>query len=253
MGGRLETSAALASVMERGDEWQSWRALRLDGDAPVEIPAIPGQDGEGGFLGPTGRTSPGATGEALCHLAITGLAESGAATIAADWLEEARTPAQAWLDSPDDAPGEIDDPAAGRVWATASAACGLLVAGRDPGPRALVLVRGEADSEGRFTGGAYPTFAAAAAYWRAEGPRTETAEWALRWAREWAEEWWGPWEWVTALTFWAAAGIPPDHPSVEGFLDRLMDAIPESGWSDDVELTLRTLEVAAFLGEMPTN
>lgn len=248
----IERHSAFASVMERGDEWQSWRALRLEGEGEPETPAIPSQDGEGGFLGPTGRTSPGATGEALCHLATIGLGDSGAATVAADWLEDARTPAQAWLDSPDDVPGEVDDPAAGRVWATASAACGLLVAGRDPGPRALILVRGEADSEGRFTGGAYPTFAAAGAYWKAEGPRTETAEWALRWTREWAEEWWGPWEWVTALTFWAAAGIRPDHPSVETFLDSLLEAGPPGGWAD-VELTLRVLEIAAFLGEMTRN
>ena len=245
----IDRNAALASVMERGDEWQSWRALRLDGDAPSQIPAIPFQDGEGGFLGPTGRTSPGATGEGLCHLTIVGLGDSGAATVAADWLEEARTPAQAWLDSPDDVPGEVDDPAAGRVWATASAACGLVVVGRDPGPRALTLMRGEADSEGRFNGGAYPTFAAAAAFWKGEGPQNETAEWALRWTREWAEEWWGPWEWVTALTFWAAAGIPPDHPSVESFLDSLLEGAPPEGWHDDPELTLRALEVASFWGE----
>ena len=245
----IDRRAALASVMGSGDEWQRWRAIRLEGEAPSEMPAIPAQDGEGGYVGPTGRTSPGATGEGLCHLAIIGLADSGAATIAADWLEEARTPAQAWLDSPDDVPGEVDDPAAGRVWATASGACGLLVAGRDPGPRALTLVRGEADSEGGFTGGAYPTFAAAAAFWRGEGPQNETAEWALRWTREWAEEWWGPWEWVTALIFWGAAGIPPDHPSVDSFLDSLVDAAPPGGWPDDVELTLRALEVGSFLGE----
>ena len=244
----IDRGAALASVMERGDEWQSWRALRLDGDTSNDLPEIPSQDGEGGFVGRTGRPSAGMTGEMLCLLATLGLRDSGAAAIAADWLESARTPAQAWLDSPDDVPGEIDDPAAGRVWATASAACGLLVAGRDPGPRALTLVRGEADSEGRFSGGAYPTFAAAAAFWLGEGPQTETAEWALRWTREWNEEWWGPWEWVTALTYWAAAGIPPDHPSVEAFLDLLVEGAPVEGWPDDVELTLRTLEISAHLG-----
>lgn len=244
----IDRAAALTSVMERGDEWQSWRALRLDGEASIEVPDVPGQDAEGGFLGPTGRLSPGATGEALCHLATFGLGDSGAAAIAADWLGEARTPAQAWLDSPDDVPGPVDDPAGGRVWATAAAACGLLVMGRDPGPRALTLVRSEADSEGHFTGGAYPTFAAAGAYWLAEGPQNEIAEWALRWAREWSEEWWGPWEWVTGLTFWAAAGVPPDHPSVEAFLDRLLEGAPDRGWDDDVELTARTLELVHNLG-----
>ena len=244
----IDRNAALASVMERGDEWQSWRALRLDGEDPSDLPDIPTQDGEGGFVGRTGRPSAGMTGEMLCLLATLGLGDSGAAAVAADWLESARTPAQAWLDSPEDVPGEIDDLAAGRVWATASATCGLLVAGREPGPRALTLVRGEADSEGRFSGGAYPTFAAAAAFWLAEGPQTETAEWALRWTREWNEEWWGPWEWVTALTYWAAARIPPDHPSVEAFLDQLVEGAPAEGWSEDVELTLRALEISARLG-----
>ena len=102
----------------------------------------------------------------------------------------------------------------------------MLAAGRDPGPRAIELLRGEADTEGRFTGGAYPTFAAAAAFWLAEGPKTEMAEWALRWAREWAEEWWGPWERATALTFWAAAGIPIESQTVEMFVDELTDAAP---------------------------
>jgi len=244
----IDRDSALASVVQRGDEWQKWRASRLDG-AAGELPPVPTQDGEGGFFGPTGRVSPGATGEALCHLATMGLGDSGTSAIAADWLLEARTPAEAWLDSPDDVPGEIEGSAAGRVWATVSAVAGLLVVGRDPGRRALTLVRSEADSEGRFTGGAYPTFAAAAAYWVAEGAQTETAEWALRWAREGGEEWWGPWEWVTALTFWAAAGIPTDHPSVEEFLDSLLDTAPPAGWPDDVELTIRTLEVVAALGE----
>lgn len=184
----------------------------------------------------------------MCHFATLSLLDSGPAVVAADWLTEARTPAQAWLDAPDDVPGPIDDPAGGRVWATAAAACGLLVTGRHPGPRALMLVRSEADSEGRFTGGTYPTFAAAGAFWVAEGPQNEIAEWALRWAREWAEEWWGPWEWITGLTFWAAAGIPPDHPSLDSFLDSLMETAPREGWPDDLELTLRALEIASFLG-----
>lgn len=236
--------------MERGDEWQSWRALRLGGDAIGDVPVIPMQDGEGGFFGPSGRVSPGATGLELCHLKVIGLAESGAATVAADWLQEARTPAEAWLDAPDDVPTrpEIEDPAAGRVWASAAATAGLLVLDRDPGPRVLTLLRGEADAEGRFTGGAYPTFAAAAAFWMGDGPQTETAEWALRWTREWQEDWWGPSEWTTALTLWSAAGVPPDHPSVEEFLDLLIESAPPEGWPDEPESTLRALEVAAFLG-----
>ena len=244
----IDRDQALATVMERGDEWQSWRALRLDGDAPGDPPTLPEQDDAGGFTSSSGRVSPGTTGEALCHLIVLGLAESGPATIAADYLEDARTPAGAWLDAPDDVPGEVTEPAAGRVWATASAVCALLAVGRDPKQRALTLLRAEADSEGRFTGGAYPTFAAAGAYWQAEGPQTETAEWALRWSREWQEEWWGPWERVGALTFWSAARVPADHPSMELFLDELLAAAPPEGWPHDTELTLRALELSTFLG-----
>lgn len=239
----IDPDIALENVLEHGDEWQSWRALRLGGDVPSELPAVPAQADEGGFLGDTGRSSPGATGEALCHLTVLGLGDSGAVAVAADWLEEARTPAQAWLDSPDDVPGELDDPAAARVWATASSACGLLSVGRDPGHRAIDLLRGEADMEGRFTGGAYPTFAAAGVYWVKEGPKTEMAEWALRWARENQEEWWGPWEYATALTFWGAAGVPPEHPSVDVFLEELKEASSPEGFADDLGLTLRILEL----------
>lgn len=241
----IDVDLALERVLSEGNEWQSWRALRLSGEAEAHPPEIPAQDGEGGFIGPSGRPSPGATGEALCHLRLLRLAESAPAAIAADWLEEARTPAEAWLDSPDDVPGELDNPAAGRVWATASATCGLLAVGREPGHRALDLLRGEADLAGRFTGGAYPTFAAGAAYWLKEGPKTEMAEWALRWARENAEEWWGPWEYATALTFWAGAGVPPEHQSVDHFIDELKDLSPAEGFEDDLGLTLRTLEVIA--------
>ena len=244
----IDAELALESVLAEGDEWQCWRGLRLGGDEPGELPSIPAQDGEGGFIGPSGSVSPGATGEALTHLTVLGLGNSGPAMVAADWLLEARTPAEAWLDSPHDVPGELDNPAAARVWATASAACGLLAVGRDPGHRAIDLLRGEADLEGRFTGGAYPTFAAAGAYWLAEGPRTEMAEWALRWAREWQEEWWGPWERATALTFWVAAAIPPEHPSVEMFMDALRSAAPPEGWPNDRGLTLRTLELAFRTG-----
>ena len=242
----IDSGASLERALDEGDEWQSWRALRLSGDDPGALPAPPAQDDEGAFVGPGERPSPGATGEALCHLVILGLGDSGPAAIAADWLEAARTPAQAWLDAPDEVPGELDSYGGGRVWATASASAGLLAVGRDPGPRAMDLLRGEADTEGRFTGGAYPTFAAAAAYWLAEGPKTEMAEWALRWAREWEAEWWGPWERATALTFWSAAGVPMEHPTVDGFLDGLREDAPPTGWPD-LGLTLRALELIAFL------
>jgi hypothetical protein len=77
------------------------------------------------------------------------------------------------------------------------------------------------------------------------------AEWALRWARDAEQEWWGPWERATALTFWGAARIPAEHPSVDAFLDRLRDEAPGDGWRDDVGLTLRALElVDYFLGEV---
>ena len=239
----IDRDAALQTVMSGGDEWQSWRALRLSGESLGDPPAVPGQDGEGGFYGSSGRVSPGATGLALCRFVVLDMDVSGPATIAADWLLDARTPAEAWLDAPDDVPGEIDTPAAGRVWATASAVCGLLALAREPGPRALELLRGEANLEGRFTGGAYPTFAAAGAYWKAEGPKTEMAEWSLRWVREWDEDWWGPWEYVTALTFWAAAGIPAEHASVEAFLDALLAEAPATGWDRDLELTTQALEL----------
>ncbi|HEV2755288.1 MAG TPA: hypothetical protein VG318_05880 [Actinomycetota bacterium] len=244
----ISVAAALQRVLVEGDEWQSWRALRLSREAPADLPAIPYQDDEGAFIGPGGRASPGATGEGLCHLVLLGLGGSGAAAIAADWLEDARTPALAWLDPPEEVPGELDVPGASRVWATASATCGLLATGRDPGHRALSLLRGEADSAGRFTGGGYPTFAAAGAFWLAEGPKTEMAEWGLKWAREAGDEWWGAWERATALTFWAAAAIPIENATVETFLDELTDAAPAEGWPDDLGLTLRTLELIDAFG-----
>lgn len=239
----LDPAPVLERALSEGDEWQSWRAQRLSGTAAPDPPAIPAQDEVGGFLGPGGRPSPGATGEALCHLKMLGLGRSGQAAIAADRLEDMRTPAGAWLDAPDEVPGDLDSAATARVWATASASCGLLSADRDPGDRALELLRGESDQFGRFTGGGYPTFAAAGAYWLAEGPRSEIAEWALRWAREEGETWWGPWERATALTFWLGAGIPAEHPSVERFLDELADEAPDGGWIDDLGLSLRTLEL----------
>jgi hypothetical protein len=241
----MSVEAVLRRAVAEGDGWQAWRARRLLGERPGEMPFVPAQDEVGGFVGPGGAASPGATGEALCHLVLLGLSNSGAAVIAADWLDEARTPAQAWLDSPHEVPGILDTQAGARVWATASATCGLLSMGRDPGPRALDLLRGEADLEGRFTGGAYPTFAAAGAYWLSEGPKTEMAEWALRWTRESQEEWWGPWERATALTFWGAAGIPLEHPTVDSFLDGLRSEAPDEGWTEDLGLSLRTLELMA--------
>jgi hypothetical protein len=241
----IDKDLALEGVLATGDEWDSWRALRLGGDEAGPLPTPRYQDAEGGFVGPSEkRVSPGATGEALCQLVVLQQDVSGAAVIAGDWLLSARTPAEAWLDAPEDVPGTVQDPAAGRVWATASATCGLLAVDRDPGPRAISLLRGEADQQGRFTGGAYPTFAAAGAYWLAEGPKTEMAEWALRWAREELEDdAWGPWELTTALIFWAGARVSADHQTVEAFLEALRAAGPAQGWSDSPELTLRTLEL----------
>src|ERR671915_1963198 len=138
----IDRDAVLRCAVADGDEWQAWRARRLLRASVGEMPFVPAQDEEGGFGGPSGRTSPGATGEALCHLVVLGLGGSGEAAIAADWLEGARTPAGAWLDAPDDVPGELDNAAAGRVWATASAACSLFAMGRDPGHRAIDLLRG---------------------------------------------------------------------------------------------------------------
>ncbi|MDQ3963045.1 MAG: hypothetical protein M3277_03915 [Actinomycetota bacterium] len=227
------------------DEWQSWRAARLRGDLMGELPAIPDQDATGGFVGYGGTASPGATARALAHLVALGLRDSGPAAIAGDWLLEARTPAGAWLDPPTEVPGDIDSPAAGRVWATAAAACALLAIGRDPGARCFALLRGEADQEGRFTGGVFATCAAAGAYWTSEGPKTEMAEWALRWARENDDGSWGPEPYAVGLTFWAAAGIPADHPSVELFTEELRMLAPVAGWPDDTEMTLLTLEVLA--------
>jgi hypothetical protein len=244
----IDKSAALERALSEGDEWQSWRALRLSGDDGGPVPEIPSQTEDGAFIGPGGNPSPGATGEAVCHLAILDLNNSGPARRALGWLEHARTPAFAWLDRPEEVPGELDTPGGARVWATASAAAGLQAVGRDPGHRAIDLLRGEADQVGRFTGGAYPTFAAAAAYWLAEGPKTEMAEWALRWARESEEEWWAGWERATALTFWGAAGIPLEHATVDRFIEELSDEPADEGWPDDLGLTIRTLELLERFG-----
>lgn len=241
----IDRDLALERVLAEGDEWQAWRALLLSGESLPE-PSIPYQDDSGAAIGPTGAPSVGATGELLCHLFVVDADPMTAAETAASWLESARTPAGAWLDDPAQVPGETDDPAAGRVWATAAATCALLSLGRGPGPRPIDLLRGESDQEGRITGGAYPTFAAAGAFWLHHGPKSELAEWSLRSTREWAEEWWGPWEWATALTFWAAARIPAEHPSVELFLDELSAGAPTDGWPDDLGLTMRTLELLNY-------
>ncbi|HVL64737.1 MAG TPA: hypothetical protein VM573_06145 [Actinomycetota bacterium] len=240
----IDDDAALERALSTGDEWQSWRALRLSGEKGSPPPAVPAQDGLGAFAGAGGGPSAGATGEGLCHLRLLGLASSAPAAVAADWLEEVRTPAGAWLDRPDEVPGLDEGPAAARVWATAAAVCGLVCVGRETDDRPLTLLRGEGDLDGRFTGGAYPTFAAAGVFWAVEGRRSETAQWALRWAREASEDWWGPWERATALTFWGAAGMPAENRTVEAFLEALREAAPREGW-DDLGLTLRTLELSA--------
>lgn len=240
-------NSALNELVNSTDPWHAWRAKRLlGGDAPM--PPIPYQDELGGALGPSDQPSPGATGEFICHLEVLGAGSEAAAVIAADWLADMRTPAMAWLDRPDDVPGDLDTPGGARVWATASATCGLLVAGRDPGSRAFDLLRGESDNDGRFTGGAYPTFAAAAAYWAHAGPENELSEWALRWCRENSDESWTPWDYATALTFWAAVGIPAEHSTLEWFLNELWEEAPSEGWAEDPGLTLRTLELVRCLG-----
>src|SRR5680860_734008 len=195
---QLDTSSTLLAL------------LRLSGEEPGAMPMIPRQREDGAFLDPGGTASTAATGIGLCHLSLIELQVSDAARRAGDWLEGAKTPSQAWTDTAEHVPGELTTPGGIEVWATAAATCGLLSLGRDPGPRAIDLLRGEADLEGRVTGGAYPTFAAAAAYWLAEGPTTEMAEWGLRWARENAEEW-GPEAWASALVFW---GPPAYRPTI---------------------------------------
>lgn len=239
----IEPDLALAAVLEGADDWRARRALRLAGEPAEPVPP-PGQDLEGGLVGPSGRPSPGATGVALCHLGLLGWLGSGPAAVAADWLEAARTPAGAWLDAPGDVPGPIDGAAAGRVWATAAAVSGLLVSGRAPGARALALLGAEAGSDGSFSGGPAPTFAAAAAFWLAEGPRSERAQWALRWARTLDDDEVGPHGLALALVLWTAAGVPFEHPSAELFLERLCAQPPAEGFADH-ELTLVTLELLA--------
>lgn len=245
----VDYRAALEELEVDADPWFKWRVDRVRrGQSSEPVPRSPAQDDLGGFIGPSGRPSPGSTGEALCHLALLGASSSGVATVAADWLMEVRTPAGAWLDPPDEVPGVLLDSGGARVWATAAASAGLLATGVDPGDRAFTLLRGDADQTGMFTGGAYPTFAGAAAFWMREGPRTETAEWALRWAREADDSEWGPWELATALTFWGAAGIGIDHLSVETFIDRLRQPGPGLEAANDPALVLRILELHDHFG-----
>lgn len=243
----VDAVLALERVLAEGDEWQSWRALHLSGEDMGDPPLVTGQDPEGAFLGPSGRPSPGATGKGLCHLTVIGQTAARPALAAANWLERARTPARTWVDGPGDVPGELGTPGIAEVWATAAAATGLLAAGRDPGGRAFDLLRAEADLQGRFTGGVYPTCAAAGAYRLAEGPKSEMAEWALRWARETEDEDWDPAARVAALTFWGAARLPPEHPTVELILDDLQEAGAADGWPD-TELSLQALELFGFFG-----
>ena len=102
--------------------------------------------------------------------------------------------------------------------------------------------------DGSFNGGAYPTFAAAGVFWQADGVKSEMSEWALRWAREAPEDTWEPWEYATALTFWGAAGIPLENGTVEVFLETLVAHAPPEGWTGDLGLTLRALELGSFFG-----
>lgn len=86
----LNRDVALERALETGDDWQSWRSLRLFGDTMEEVPQVPYQDPDGGFIGPSGRPSPGATGEGLCHLRMIGLGGGSATAMAARWLLTAR-------------------------------------------------------------------------------------------------------------------------------------------------------------------
>ena len=209
------------------------RCCRLTGDDPGDLPAPPADQTTRERSWDRASAPPrGVTGEGTVPPGdprAQGFGPGGDSRGLARGRSHSR---EAWLDAPDEVPGELDSYAGGRVRATASASAGLLAVGRDPGPRAMDLLRGEADTEGRFTGGAYPTFAAAAAYWLAEGPKTEMAEWALRWAREWEAEWWGPWERATALPSGARPGVPVEHPTMDEFLDELREDAPPTGWSD---------------------
>jgi glycosyltransferase involved in cell wall biosynthesis len=54
-----------------------------------------------------------------------------------------------------------------------------------------------------------------------------------------------PGEALPALPVWGAAGIPLEHPTVETFLEALRDEAPAPGWTDDLGLSLRALELMA--------
>jgi hypothetical protein len=129
------------------------------------------------------------------------------------------------------------------VWATASAVCGLVACGRDPGAAAGRLLRGEVGQDGQLSGGVYPTLAGGGALWALQGEHGEEAQWALRWAREAAEDL-DPVEAADGLTYWTAAGVPPDHPSFEAVLEHLVAASPPQGFAD-LELTATVLELVA--------
>ena len=93
--------------------------------------------------------------------------------------------------------------------------------------------------QGRFTGGAYPTFAAAAAYWLAEGPKTEMAEWALRWAREFQEDVVGAMGARHRADVLGGGGHPRRPPHGGRLSGRLAwTRLPGEGWPDDLGLTL---------------
>ena len=239
----LNLTPAIHEIAAAGSEWQRYRARRLLGQATGAAPEPDGQTEDGAFAGPAGGPSPGATGLELCHLEMLGLMAAAAAKLAVTWLEAIRTPAGLWEDEPSETPGELDTPRAGQVWATASAACGLLAAGRDPGPRALDELRGLVDTEGYVMGGAYTTAAAAGVWWLADGPGNEIAETSLDWAARHADGW-GIYEVLAALTFWAGAGIPRDHPAVRRSLSQVRALDPVS-W-DDPEPVLRAAETVAY-------
>lgn len=129
------------------------------------------------------------------------------------------------------------------MWATATAACALTAVGKDPGPRALELLRGEGASDGGITGGALPSIAAAGAFWLADGPKSEMAEWTLRWVREDVDEI-APEEALIAGIIWAAATIPGEHPSVEAVIDLIREEVGQAGFRD-LDDTLTGLEVLA--------
>ncbi len=228
------------------DDWLDWRARRLETGAAGPMPDPPGRDEEGGWIGMGGRPDPGSTGEAVCHLLMLGQGGTGPAVVACDWLEEVRTPAGAWLAVMADAPPDVEGMAGPRVWATASASLALLASRRDPGDRALMLLHGESDQYGAFTGGLRVTAAAAGAFWIAKGPKSELAEWGLRWARENVAEQ-GPRELTATLISWAAAGIPADHASVVTFCDALGAELEVAGPELNAESRLRALEAMQIL------